>query len=697
MRQIVFAFSLLGTLGVTSLPVSAEVKIEEKVVGAANAGGVYAVSPRGAHIAYAATKGSRLVVTIDGVEGPVFDELFTPTGQSFYSPAQISTVTASSGGSAFSSITPVIYSADGAHYAYAGRQGNEYVVIHDGKEIARGPRPMLTLNYGALTISPQGKYVFWDEMQMQPGGRGSWRLVINGKPGPWSGHQTITPVFSSDDSRYAYTAVSLDDKDKHLLIVDGKAAGYTGHSPMFTADSKILLTIAPGNVVLVDGKPAPVSGISIEKVVTSPVGRRYAVIMRKRVVNYEGVGVLYLDGKEVPGTDGARSISFSPDGKRYALTCINPEARTSFMIIDGKKGNEYQGISDQVFWTPDSSKAIYQATSGGRNFVVVESQEFAVQTIHSLMRPPFVFPAKGNRYAFSSFDGMNRNFLVVIDGQQVLPAGLSPVGDSLTFSPDGSRYAYQVGPIGRSEITGLILDGKPVEGYVPYEFGKMAAMTVKTPASVFSPDGKHVAHMGRTADNGNVGVYVNGKLVHPTKRGVLFPAFTPDSQHVFWVASETFPDRPQPYFVVYVDGESTVRLSEDPFIKTPGAWELGADGALTFSGVAGDVVKRYRISASSDMNIDKMITRAAETQAKAVADAAAAKKKADEDAIAAKAKAAADKADAAAKAKAESEAAAAKRKADYDAAVAARAKARQDAADAKAKARADAAAAKAKK
>src|SRR5437588_11956668 len=79
--SIVILVASLAGFGATS---SGEVKVEEQIVGPAKAGGVYAVSPRGAHVGYAGTKGSRLVVAVDGVEGPVFDELFEPHGGAFF-------------------------------------------------------------------------------------------------------------------------------------------------------------------------------------------------------------------------------------------------------------------------------------------------------------------------------------------------------------------------------------------------------------------------------------------------------------------------------------------------------------------------------------------------------------------------------------------------------------------------------------
>lgn len=674
---------------------AAEPKIEETVVGPANAGGVYTVSQRGANVTFASTKGSRLVVIANGVEGPLFDELFNSAGASFFSPPTASISPATSGGLQSNSVSTVIVSANGEHYAYAGRQGTEYVVIHDGKEIGRGPRQALSLNYGNLNISPGGKFVTWGEMQQPGAGKNAtWRLVINGKPGPWSGHHNWVPVFSPDDMRYAYNAVSVEDKEKQSLIVDGKVAGYFGYTPMFTADSKVLLTLAPGNVLLVDGKPASLTGISLEKVTPAPVGRKFAVIMRRKLVNNQAVGVLYLDGKEVPGTEGAQSISFSPDGKRYALSCINAEARSAFMVIDGKKGTEYQSVAEgkYVGWTPDSSKVFYTATTGGRQFVIADGQEIAVTSVNLRGNSPVVTPEKGNRYAFTTADGSNRNFTVVVDGKEVLPAGLWPQSSTLTFSADGSRYAYVVNPIARNEIAGIVVDGMLSNELAVSSFGHGSWINpTRNPYFAFSPNGKYLARMARKPDNSNAGLYINDKMAHPTTYGIVHAEFTPDGQHLFWLGREKHPDRGPLYNIVYVDGQAVAKLADDTFQTTKGAWDVDDKGVLTFIGVIDNVVKRYRVTPAADMNIDKMITQAEQKQATALAEAAVAKKKAEDEALAVAAKKRADAEAAAAKAKADAEAYAAKRKADAEA----KAQARLDALAARKKAAEDAAAAKA--
>ncbi|MBL9199167.1 MAG: hypothetical protein JNL39_01620, partial [Opitutaceae bacterium] len=123
----------------------AQPKVEELVVGPGNEGGSYIIAPKGVRVAHIAAKGTRIAVVVDGVEGPVVDELINGF------PMQVPTPNAAPGvykskhtwktapgmagqGSA------VLFSIDGKHYAYMARQGSDYVVIHDNKEIGRGPR-----------------------------------------------------------------------------------------------------------------------------------------------------------------------------------------------------------------------------------------------------------------------------------------------------------------------------------------------------------------------------------------------------------------------------------------------------------------------------------------------------------------------------------------------------------------------------
>lgn len=676
-----------------------EPKIEETIVGPVGEGGLYVLSQNDARVAYVGAKGTRTVVSVDGVEGPVLDELFNGSAAIISAGGSVLVHNANAGGKFNGTPTAVIFSESGSHYAYIGRQGNEYVVIHDGKEVGRSPRSALGLNYNPLGLSPKGNFAYWGELKIEAS-RGQYRLIVDGQANPWAGHQDLKPVFSPDDKHYAYTAGKAEDYKQPMLIIDGKVASYVGMNPQYTADSKSLLTLAPtgNNVVLLNGKPVVTAPISVEKIVPGPVGSRYAVIVRKGTINYEGVGALYLDGKLVPGTDGAMDITFSPDGKHYALRCKNAEARTFFMVIDGKAGTEYQGVAEKVSWSPDSTKAIYQISNSGRNFVVVNNtEEFGTGLVGSLTRDPIVFATTGSRYAFSSIDGSNRNFLTIVDGKNVLPAGFSPIGDTLDFSDDGSRYAMMMNVAGRNDSGGLLIDGTLNNDLSPGLFGGTNWMNpTRNLYFKWSSHGKYLARMGRRADNSG-GLFINERLAYPTTLQVMYPTFTPDGEHLFWLATVRATDRPQLDYMVYSDGAEIVRLRGDPFQGIKGNWTVDAKGVFTFVAVVDDSVKRFRVTPDADTNVARMAEESEARQAKELAEAAAAKKKAAEAAAAAKAKAEEERLAAAAKAKADYEAAVAAKKKAAEAAAAAKAKARADAAAAKAKARADAAAAKARK
>lgn len=698
-RPLARSTALAVSLSLTS-GVFAGATIEELVLGPANEGGVYTVSKKGVHVAFIGTKGSKVAVKVDGVDGPVFDELYTPTSSPFYSPAQLAIVIADSGGINSNPMSPVIMSDDGAHYAYAGRQGNDYVVIHDGKEVGRGPRANLNLGLIALALSPHGRFVYWSDRSGDPG-QSTSRLMVNGKPGPeWPGNSIPPPVFSGDDSRYAYTVVGMNDRNTQVLVIDGKEAGYAGTSPAFTADGKVLLAIsyAAGKSGLLANGKLVVPGIGVKKIVVAPVGGRYGAVVTTHLENSMGVDELMVDGKVVKGTAGARSVVFSPDGKHYAAACENTAARAMFMVVDGNAGGEYQGMgADSVWWTADSSKVFYTAMSNGRQFLIADDQEFPLQYFIGGPNNPIHTPAQGARYAFGTRDGSNRNFTVVVDGKSVLPPNFSPVDGTLSFTADGSRYAYMIGPIGRQGYVGYVIDGEVHDELMPLQFGQSALLDLETNAYLFSPDGKHIAYVASGADPTSAGLYVDQTLVHPSRTAIGDPAFSPDGRHLFWAAVEINTDRPGRHTAVYVDDELATNLDDSYFLRTKGCWEMGSDGALTVVSIFGNDVKRLRISAPDETNVDAMIAGAGEKRAKAAADAEAAQVAAAAEAEAAKQAAIQEtqrkREEAIAAAQKQREEAIAARKKAYDEAVAAKKKAYEEAL-AKRKAAAEAAAAK---
>lgn len=592
-------------LAVTTTALAAP-KVEETVLGPVNVGGLYTLTPAGGHAAYMGKRGEKLFMIVNGVEGPEFDEIIKSAGGGAFIPAKAGVWPGTLGG-VEGHDAPVLFSRDGKHSAYAGRQGNEYVIIYDGKEFGRGPWELMGRRQ--LTMSPLGKYIWWTEAKLDQG-RTIGRTFFHRKPTEWGA--VVTPVISPDESRYAW-AIPTGQFGKTAVFVDGKNAGYSGQQPVFTGDGSALLTISydGGASVLVDGKPVIKGGVQVSKIVTAPAGKRYAAIVRQ-LVNNKPVDLLYIDGNLVPGSDHAQEAWFSPDGKRYAAMCKNPFGNhPAYLIIDGKRTSDYTAINPLApVWTPDGARVIFSATDAGKSLTV--AFDASGETAYTANASEII--VAGGRFAWTTVDHGRRAYTVAVDGKNVLPGGLYPTS-KVTLSPDGSRYAFLTGPVGRNEVTGIVLDGQLQAGIVPAYFGLWSPKSVGTvqlaitaPEFMFSPDSKHVAFIGRTGTNPKSALWLDGKIVSHNIRAIFYPTFTPDNQHFVWVADEQTPGSP-PVTVVYVDGQPVVRADGYFFRALPGSFHMDDTGIVTFLAADGDVVKRYRITPAADTSVATLLEK----------------------------------------------------------------------------------------
>lgn len=665
MRQaLLFTVVFCGLLHAALLAV---VKVEEQVVGPAPDPAVpgYKISEAGVRYATLTMQGSRSLIVVDGAAGPLFDELFSTTGER-----------------SLTAQNAVVFSRDGAHYAYLARTGGDYILVHDGKEIFRAAYWISALRYGELNFSPGGKHLHFVAAEQTPQGA-SWRVVMNGKPGP-ALLEAQPPVFSPDESRWAYLARKAGSRDDEwFAMVDGKESGNLGLRPVFTGDNRLLTTTGQGVAstpqLLVDGKPGLKAVALAEKVWVAATGPRYAT---GALLKSGEPMTLVVDGKPVPGATDPQNVVFSADGKRYLAACRTATG-TGFVVTDGKAGPVYQGVTHLMF-TPDAGKALYLAYNGGKSFLIVDGAESEGFGLLAGQVTPIALSAQGGRYGYGTLDGMNRNFSAVVDGKNVLPSGRRPVGDSFVFSPDGTRYAFATLPAARNDDQSMIVDGVEIPGLEPLYY--LRTQTGLVSFATFSPDSKHVVWRGLDKTNrGRSGLVVDGQLV-PTSTGYIIriPTFTPDSRHLFWMTRESGPTT-RPAYQLYVDGRKGP-VFEESFEMIPTAWAMGADGVLQFLAKDGDVVKRYRVTPTGETAVANMAAEAKKAEAQALADAAQAQADAEEARERAQAAALA----AQAKAKADAEAAyAAKLQANKEAA-AAKQKAREDALEAKKKAREEA-------
>ncbi len=675
----------LGLSAACHAPLFAGAKLEEEIVAPLGAGNAYGVSPRGARVATIAAQGSRQVVLIDGVADEKFDQIYGTDGGNYYGAGS---------GLANPGQFPVAFSPDGTRYAYAARLGNEYVVILDGKEIARGPVPPGKLfGYMPLTFSFTGRHLVW--MTTAEGATG-FHVVVDGKVEPKGGLSSLEIVANSDDTRHAYTTKSAEDRKTDVLVVDGKIAPYFGQDPKFTADGKVLVTTQyEGNgkmAVLMDGK-AVFRGENIGPVTLAKTGRRYAFVASDGKT--PASTLLYVDGKAVSGTEGAFRVFLSPDGKRHAALC-RTKAGAVVVVLDGHRSLEYQNINQDTqppAFTPDSSKFVYLAYNAGRAFLVTNETES--DGMAGLAANP-VFAPKGGRVAYVASDNSIQTHTLMIDGKAIpQPKGTAVDAAAIVFSAEGDHFAYTTLAWNGMGGGGFFIDGQEVAD-VQLQGGVQAGRDPRYNQAdrfLLSADGRHyaVSAVSRTDPAMGRGLYVDGQRVGESFRTTFTRvAFSPDSRHLTWVAEEMPAPGAKLQFACYVDGERVVRFDRESQMSQamtamPAAWDMSDDGVIRFLAAKDTGIVRYTVTPDPALDLPQVVAGAKAAYVKAKEAAEAARVAAAEKAAADAAKAKADKEAAAAKAKADYEAAVAKKKAEYAAAVAAKAKARQDAIDARKK------------
>jgi len=644
-------------------------KVVQEIVGPAWTPGMsYTLSPRGSRLATTHQKEGRWYVAIDNVDGEPFDDILKAACHVApqFNDADIVI------GQSISNPGTVVFSADGLRFAYAGRRGEEVIVIADGKEMFRAKHSLVAPPVQFLQFSPDGHHLFFyshtgDTMQ-------SNRLMMDGRPVTPPFDRTPPLFFSPDGSRWILNGGRAKQPLEKLLVIDGTEPGYTAERARFSPDSQHVVVSTGGRgeqKLLRDGKVVLDTKATIERFRISANGDIAALVQK---IQYDPEQALFLNGKRVPGLVGVRDIRFSPDGKRWAAICSRDMNKVQWVVLDGKKHREYGSVSD-IYFTPDSSMCLYIAESDSKSFLVNNGVE---DEGHAVMRG-LAFGDTGNLFAY----GAGPNVLNIHHAGRVSPPHRNVF--RLEISPDGRRIAYYA-------VKGPTEAEFWVDGEIKGSGGAFGE------AAVFSPDSKHLAANARTGNEGNT-IYIDGRFV-PARRSSGVPlAFTPDNRHLIIRGSPRDPANPNtPLLAFYLDGEMVARFSSRgvQWINTPshtrlarGAlpwgvstapkdadeWEILEDGRIVFVGpaVAGDGVgpmTRVTVTPSPDTTFNTWFDDIGILEEQEAAAAHAAKEKA-----------AAEKAEAAGRAKAAAAEAAAKRKAAADA----KAKARQDALDARKK------------
>ena len=578
MRPTVRSLAILLVSLAPSALSAQDAKVESQLLLPPEPGMQYSISPKGLHLAAVALRGSRQVLVHDGVDGPRFDRVLTLSSQS--------------------NSVKVAWSDDGAHFAYHGKLGQEYVIVVDGKEVSRGPwsaelEAQSVTPVNDLGFSPGGKH-WYAVIQTRSPGRENFQMLLDGVAGPLS-QQRFTPLFSPDGEHHTYIQqinTATTPQPRYALIVDGKPAPYLAGEMQWTGDSKYLITKRPlpgGNEeILANGQPlmrVP-GGIELTMAPAGPgmLGRVWAPTPAGTRVSYLLVGNRRIPGSECTNAAGLDAVFMSADAKHYAARCP-----MSFMFVDGKKGQEYpEGISALV-WTSDG-RPVYYGRTNQRAFMIIGEQESdAYGTILDVqpttreernLGARAVAPAvvRGTHVAYIARTNANdgNTTVVVVDGK-AMPA---VAASEISLSPDGTRYAYLSGrPQQFVTVDGTAYDKVAIEPSIA---------TVGFQGMIkWSPDSKHVAWITAAP---NTGVMLDGKLL-TTPGMTRFAHFTATGRLVYLARGQGAEH------MVFVDGRKVLSLPLNLPLENEADiyWDFPADGSIRFVAQDSEGMKRFRI------------------------------------------------------------------------------------------------------
>jgi hypothetical protein len=435
-------------------------------------------------------------------------------------------------------------------------------------------------------------YELWVDGQKMPG------YFASGGGGT---EGTVDPLITRDGEHFAYVAaMGTHPGDKRALIVDGKDAGYLATNLQYTQDNHLfgIVRDTKGEHLYVDGKQR-FQARQIIAFYPAPTGGHVAAVLLHTNPDQSTGQFVLLDGTQpVEATlcQNVRQVIFSPDGKRYAAVCTRSGAE--WMVIDGKKGQEYQSIDQNVAtltfgpaFSPDSSKIGYGANSSGKKFIVINDDESdAYDGVAG-----FMFSPEGKHTV--TFGNQQGRCALSVDGKVTqIPLNRGFNFQSFQFSPDQTRYAYFLGG-SPNDGGAVVVDGK--------DTGLVGTFN-------FSADSKHVAVVGYRASDTVRGLFVDGDLAYAAPQSIPYRAFSPDGNHLYWMSMEPLktPTATDAFgLVTYADGKPVANSDRGAATQailfprgfaqaptTPPAWSVGSDGTLTMFAPSDDGIKRIKVT-----------------------------------------------------------------------------------------------------
>jgi len=384
----------------------------------------------------------------------------------------------------------MVVSPDGRRVAYVVRKGGQSSVVVDGRAQER---------YDAvrgLVFSPDSRRLAFAAKR-----QGKWRIVADGI-GSRAYADVSVPRFSPDGTRVVFeasrgAAIGVSTPWWEQEKGRGRAGSY--RVVVNGVPGRAYDWIGYGGLAFVEGRAA----------YQARRGRKLVMAVKGR----EGVPCDWLWGPYA--TADGRGVAYA--GSR------REEAGLRFsVVVNGVTRGGYSFIAKRFFaFSADSRHYAYLAYRGDELVVVVDGREQPVGQRAQENFPGLALSANGKHLAYSLPRSIGGPWAVTLDGRE----GKDYPGiafKSLTFSPDGSRFAYA------AEVEGgwlVVADGEEGKRYNAIEADSL----------LFSRDSGHLAYIAGGAGGQFVVVDgAEGSAYDSIVKGSL--VYSPDSEHLAYVA-----------------------------------------------------------------------------------------------------------------------------------------------------------------
>ncbi len=481
-------------------------------------------SSDGSHFAYQALRDGKIVIVVDGEEEAEYDKshgvMFSLDGSHYAhwghrERGHQATIDGRPLGHSLDRHR-ISFSSDGQHIAYVAPHGDGAVVVIDGRPTRPYDRVTRVMH------SPDGSRLAY---VAEKGGQ--WVVVVDGKEVP-AGEGVGGLGFSPDSSRLLY-AVRRDVKQ--VMVVDGEEGPELDRIERkwvtFSRNSRIVAYMAEKDgkrVYVANGQVGPPFN-QVGPLVLTDDGAHFAYVGRLGP-GFGDKAVFVRDGEVGPEFDTVRDPVLSPDGLRFAYI-RGRDAGTVIreaVVVDGEVRPEYLTIESGPLFSPDGKHVAYVGSSPSPPKLLLDERElFRGSRVFCLF---FIAGTRELVYFAIYRSGGDDAHTVIIDGSPgpechvILSAPVIHEDGSLEYLAMQSHGRVSTNtPRTLYRVKHIPADGEqpiPIAGLrSPWEKWRAAASPPGREPCLVPGQGRNgswALELGRSADEGNTGVYQSVRL-----------------------------------------------------------------------------------------------------------------------------------------------------------------------------------------